>query len=82
MYAEQPLHAPSVSCMADPFMRAGASLFGIEMSFLWYRGGLSLICGVEISLWYRDLFFGIEILRSVVQHLDRLLPGISPRVLF
>ena len=23
--------------------------FGIEMSFLWYRGGLSLIFGVEIS---------------------------------
>ena len=30
------------------------------------------------SFWYRDLFFGIEILHSVVQHLDRLLPGINP----
>ena len=30
--------------------------------------------------WYRDLLFGIEILHSVVQHLDRLLPGINPCV--
>ena len=32
--------------------------------------------------WYRDFFFGIEILHSVVQHLDRLLPGINLCVLF
>ena len=32
--------------------------------------------------WYRDLFFGIEILHSVVQHLDRLLPGINQCVPF
>ena len=31
--------------------------------------------------WYQDLFFGIEILHSVVQHLDRLLPGINLCVL-
>ena len=50
-------------------------LFGIEMSFLWHRDGQSLLC------WYRDLFFGIEILHSVVQHLDHLLPGINLCVL-
>ena len=27
----------------------GASFFGIEMSFLWYRGGPSLLFGIEIS---------------------------------
>ena len=27
----------------------GASFFGIEMSFFWYRGGLSLLFGIEIS---------------------------------
>ena len=32
--------------------------------------------------WYRDLFLGIEILQCVVQHLDRLLPGINLCVLF
>ena len=32
--------------------------------------------------WYRDLFFGIEIRHSVVQHLDRLLPGLNLCVLF
>ena len=32
--------------------------------------------------WYRDLFFGIEILHSADQHLDRLLPGINPCMLF
>ena len=60
----------SFSCLIFP----GASFFGIEMSFLWYRGGL--------SLWYRDLFLGIEILHSVVHHLDRLLPGMNPCMLF
>ena len=34
------------------------------------------------NFWYRDLFFGIEILHSVVQHLDRPLPGINLSVLF
>ena len=28
---------------------SGASFFGIEMSFFWYRGGLSLLFGIEIS---------------------------------
>ena len=46
------------------------------MSCSWYRGGPSLLFGIEIS------FFGIEILHSVVQHLDRLLPGINPCVSF
>ena len=32
--------------------------------------------------WYRDLFFGIEILYSVVQHLYRPLLGINLSVLF
>ena len=32
----------------------GASSFGVEMSFLWYRSGLSLLFGIRIS------FFGIE----------------------
>ena len=31
---------------------------------------------------YRDLFFGIEILHSVVPHLDRLLPGINLSMFF
>ena len=55
----------------EPFLIAGASFLGIEMSFFWYRGGPSLLFGIEISflvsrspLWYRDL-------------LDRLLPGIK-----
>ena len=60
---------------ATPLNSTGASFFGIEMSFLWYRGGLSLLFGVEI-------FFGMEILHSVVQHLDRFLPGINLCVLF
>ena len=34
------------------------SLFGIEMSFLWYQGGLSLLFGIEIS-------FLVSILHSV-----------------
>ena len=50
----------------------GASFFGIEISFLWYRDGLSLLFGIEIS------FLGIEILHSLVQPLDHLLPGIDP----
>ena len=33
-------------------------------------------------VWYRDLLFGIEILHSVVQHLDRLPPGINLCALF
>ena len=50
--------------------------FGIEMSFLWYRGGLRLLFGIEIFLG------GIEILRSVVQHIDHLLPGINLCMVF
>ena len=46
------------------------------MSFLWYRGGLSLLFDIEI------FFFGIEIPHSVVQHLDRFFPGINLCVLF
>ena len=34
------------------------------------------------AFWYRDLFFGIEILHSVVQHLDRPLLGINLYVPF
>ena len=46
--------------------KSGASVFGIETSFfLWYRGGLSLL-------------FGIEILHCVVRHQDPLLSGINP----
>ena len=50
--------------------------FGIEMSFF------------VVSRWpkspfrYRDLFFAIEILHCVAQHLDCLLPGINLCVLF
>ena len=32
----------------------GCVVFGIEMSFLWYGGGLSLLFGIEISFWYQD----------------------------
>ena len=44
-------------------LRKGASFFvfqnfGIEISFMWYRGGLSLLFGIEISFfWYRDSAF-------------------------
>ena len=54
---------------------AGASFLGIEMSFLWYRGGLSLLFGIEIS-------FLVSRFCILFQHLDRLLPGINPCVLF
>ena len=51
----------------------GVRLFLVSRClFLRYRGGLSL---------HRELLFGIEILHSVVHHLDRLLPGINPCVL-
>ena len=43
-----------------------------------------LFCVTEVAevsvLISRDLFFGIEILHSVVRHWDRLLPGINPCV--
>ena len=41
----------------------GASFFGIEMSFLWYRGGPSLLLGIEIFFLvsrFCTLLFGIE----------------------
>ena len=62
--------------------KRGCIFFGIKMSFLWYRDGLSLLLvsrsllGIEIS------FFGVEILHYVVQHLDCLLPGINQCVPF
>ena len=31
----------------------------------------------QSPFWYRDLLFAIEILHSVAQHLDHLLPGIN-----
>ena len=34
-----------------------APSFGIEISFLWYRGGQSLLFGIEIFFWYRDSAF-------------------------
>ena len=43
--------------------KRGASFFGIEMSFLWYRGGLSLLFGIEILFLvsrFCTLLFGIE----------------------
>ena len=52
------------------------------MSFLWYRSGLSLLFGIEISFLVSRSLFGIEILHSVVQHLDALLPRINQCVLF
>ena len=51
-------------------------LFRIEMSFLWYRGGLSLLFSIEIS------FSVSRSLHSVVQHLDCLLPRINQCALF
>ena len=54
----------------------GASCFDIEMVFF------VVLRWPKSPFWYRDLFFGIEILHSVVQHLDRLLPGINLCVLF
>ena len=48
------------------------------MSFSWCRDVFFVVSRWPKSpFWYRDLFFGIEILHSVVQHLDRLLPGIN-----
>ena len=35
----------------------GVSFIGIEISFMWYRGGLSLPFGIEIFSWYRDSAF-------------------------
>ena len=53
------------------------------MRLFWYRDVFFVVSRWPKSpFWYRDLFFGIEILHSVVQHLDRLLPGINLRVLF
>ena len=50
-------------------------VFGIEISFFvvsrWPKS----------PFWYRDFVLGIEILRSVVQRRDRLLPGMNPCVL-
>ena len=45
-------------------LRKGCIFFGIDMSLFWYRGFLSLLrFGIEI-------FSGIEILHSSVQHLE------------
>ena len=52
---------------------AGESFSGIEIFFVVSRRPKS-------PIWYRDLYFSIEILHSVVQHLDYL--GINPCVLF
>ena len=43
---------------------------------MWYRGGLSLLFGIEIS------FLVSRLCNFVAQHLDRLLPGINLYVLF
>ena len=49
--------------------------------FFWYRDVFFVVSRWPKSpFWYRDLLFGIEILHSVVQHLDCL--GINPCVLF
>ena len=53
----------------------GASFFGIEFFSVVSRWPKS-------PFWYRDLFLDIEILHSVGQHLDRLLPGINLCLLF
>ena len=51
--------------------------------FFWYRDVFFVVSRWPKSpFWYRDLFFGIEILHSVVHHLDCLLPGVNPCVLF
>ena len=42
-----------------------------EHLFFRYRDVFFVVSGWSKSpFWYRDLFFGIEILHSVVQHLD------------
>ena len=58
-----PSEDPSRNTSANPFknpsgnpspvrpLKGGASFFGIEMSFLWYRGGPSLLFGIEISFF-------------------------------
>ena len=43
---------------------------------MWYRGGLGLLFGIEIS------FLVSRSLHSVVQYPDRRLPGINPRMVF
>ena len=54
----------------------GASLF-------WYRNVIFVVSRWPKSpFWYRDLFWGIEILHSAVWHWDRLPPGINPCALF
>ena len=53
------------------------------VSFCWYRDVFCVVSRWPKSpFWYRDLVFGIEILHSVVQYLDRLLLGINLCVLF
>ena len=44
-------------------------------SFSWYRDFFVVVWRWPKSpFWHQDLFFGIEILHSVVHRLDRLLP--------
>ena len=51
--------------------------------FFWYRDVFFVVSRWPKSPFrYRDLFFGIEILHSVVQHLDCLLSGINQCVPF
>ena len=48
------------------------------MHLFWYRDVFFwLLRWPKSPCWYQDLFFGLKILHSVVQHLDRLLPGIN-----
>ena len=60
--------APTVIKKASPERNTptqyGCIFFGIEMSFLWYRGGLSLLFGIESFFGvsrFCTLLFGIEI---------------------
>ena len=54
------------------------SLLFVGSTFVWYRDVFFVVSSWPTSpFWHRDLFFGIEIMHSVVEHLDRLLPGIN-----
>ena len=58
----------------------GCIFVGIEMSFLWYRGGPSLLFGIEILFWHRDSAFCCSASRSSSSW-DQPVHVLGPRLL-
>ena len=81
--ATRAMRSATKNCQNKQHRIQGVRLFLVSRClFLWYRGGLSLLSGIENSFlvsrslfWYRDCAF-------CCQHLDRLLPGINLCALF